>query len=163
MKRLLIYFILYLSALLLKGCSLKHKWQTKHQERLSKTKQTSLNHSLTSQKLVIDTSSYLTYSDFKTYHQWTLSGNVKLHPNGTLQTDHATLESWHSESDSQQNTSSQSTYQNQTLEQESMVHESTNIKKKSNYKEKWKTSLNLWWLLLLLPVFLIWSYRRDRC
>ena len=68
----------------------------------------------------------------------------------SLQTDHAILQTWHNETDSQQTTSSKSTYQNQSIEEQSIAEESTTLNKKSTQKEKRKFTTNLWRLTLLL-------------
>ena len=158
MKRLFIYFVLFLSVLLFQGCSLKHKRHNKQKEHLSHSKQEYLRHLLTKENLILDTSLQYSHSQLNHYRLWHLSGNVKIHPNGSLHTDHAILESWHSETDSQQTTSLEITYQNQRVEEETSVNESIDINKRSSYKEKRKFTSNLWWLVLVL-ILLILGYR----
>ena len=163
MKRLPIYFILFLSTLLLQGCSLKHKWQNKQKENLTHRKQEHLSHLLANEHLIVDTSLQYSHSQLLHYRLWRLSGNVNFHPNGSFQTDHAILESWHNATDSQETTSFQTTYQNQTLEHDAIKQEATDINKKSSYKEKRKFSTNLWWLLVvLIPLLLLWVFRGNR-
>lgn len=162
MKRLFIYFVLFLCLFVLKGCNLKHKWRNKQKENTIHRKQEYLSHLLTTEHLVLDTSLQYSHTQLKHYKLWHLSGNVQIHPDGSLLTDQALLESWHSEVDSHQMASSSINYQNQRVEEERLATESIDINKKSTYKEKRKASLNLWWLVLLLPLLLVWSYRRIR-
>lgn len=160
MKRLFIYFVLFLCLFVLKGCSLKHKWRNKQKENTIHRKQEYLSHLLTTEHLVLDTSLQYSHTQLKHYKLWHLSGNVQIHPDGSLLTDHAILESWHSEVDSHQIASSSTIYQNQRVEEERLASESIDINKKSNYKEKRKASLNLWWLVLLLIPVGLWRFRR---
>ena len=162
MKRFILYFVLLLSILLVKGCSLKHKWYTHQKEKLSRKKQEHISHVLTSEQVILDTSFQYIHKQIKNYRLWRLSGNVKIHPNGILETDHAILETWHNETDSQQTNSFKTTYQNKKVEEKVIANESIDINKKSSYKEKRKLNINLWWLVLLIIPLGILLIRRLR-
>lgn len=162
MKRLLIVFTLFVSSCLIMSCSLKHKLQTKGQEKLTQNKQSYLNHLITTEHVILDTSLQYAHMQLQNHQLWRLSGNVKMHPDGWLQTDHATLQTWHNAVDSQQTTSFKTSYKNQSEDKEARIEESTAINKKSTYKQKRKFTTNLWWLVLLLPLLLLWFFRRNR-
>lgn len=68
----------------------------------------------------------------------------------SFQTDHAILQTWQNEIDSQQAISSKTAYQNQRLEEVSIAEEAITLNKKSTQKEKRKFTTNFWWLILLL-------------
>src|SRR5690625_76502 len=105
MKRLIVYLVISFFCLLLASCSLKHKWQINQKEKISRKKQEHISHVLTSERIMLDTSFNFRQSKLKNYRLWRLSGNVNIHANGTIQTDHAILETWHGETDSQQTNS----------------------------------------------------------
>jgi len=160
MKRLFKYFVLFLSLLLLLGCSLKHKWRNKQKENTIHRKQEYLSHRLTKEHLTLDTNLQYSHSQLKHYRLWHLSGNVQMHPDGSLQTDQAVIQTWHSEADSQQTTSLKITNENQRLEERSIKEESITLNKKSTQKEKRKFTTNLWWMVLLLIPVGFWIFRR---
>lgn len=160
MKRSALYLILFLCSILFANCSLKHKWQNNQQENFTHRKNEYLQHLLNSEHLILDTNLHFSHTQLQNYRLWTLSGNVQISPNGSLQTDHAILQTWHNETDSQQTISSKTTYQNQSLEEESIVEEVTILNKKSTQKEKRKFTTNLWWLVLLIIPLGLWRIRR---
>ena len=160
MKRLLIYFILFLSIFLIQACSLKHKWQNKQKENITHRKQEHYKYLLTKEHLILDTSLQYSHSRLNHYRIWHLAGNVKMHPDGSLQTDQAVIQTWHSEADSQQTTSLKITNENQRLEERSIKEESITLNKKSTQKEKRKFTTNLWWMVLLLIPVGFWIFRR---
>jgi|SRR5690554_3708882 len=160
MKRIALYLLLFLSSILFVSCSLKHKWKNKQQQNITHSKNEHLSHLLSSEHLTLDTNSHFSHAQLQNYRLWTLSGNVQIHPNGNLQTDHAILQTWYSEVDNQQMISSKSTYQNQNIEETSITEESTTLNKKSTQKEKRKFTTNLWWLVLLLIPVGFWRFRR---
>src|SRR5690625_1986679 len=129
MKRLLIYFILFMSIFLIQACSLKHKWQNKQKENITHRKQEYLSHQLTKEHLILDTSLQYSHSRLNHYRIWHLAGNVKMHPDGSLQTDQAVIQTWHSEADSQQTTTLKITNENQRLEERSIKEESITLNK----------------------------------
>lgn len=150
MKRFILYLLLIMSLTFCTNCNLKYKWHTNQKEKLQRKKQEQIHHILTSEHVILDSSFQFSHKQLKNYRLWTLSGNVQIYPNGSLQTDHASLESWYNEIDSQQAISSNTTYQNKSLEEESIVEEGTTLNKKSTQKEKRKFTTNLWWLVLLI-------------
>lgn len=162
MKRLVRYLILFLCSIVYASCSLKHKWQNKQQEKFNHSKKEHLQHLLRSEHLVLDTNLHFSHTQLQNYRLWTLSGNVQIYSNGSFQTDHAILQTWHNETDSQQTSSSKTTYQNQSVEETSITEEAINLNKKSTQKEKWKFTTNLWWLTLLLIPLGLWRFRKWR-
>jgi len=162
MKRSALYLILFLCSILFANCSLKHKWQNKQQENFTHRKNEHLQHLLNSEHLILDTNLHFSHTQLQNYRLWTLSGNVQISPNGSLQTDHAILQSWQKTSDNQQTTSSKTIYQNKVLAKESLTEETIDRNKHSAEKKKWKTSTNWWWLLLLFISIGTWFFvNRD--
>ncbi|HLS11352.1 MAG TPA: hypothetical protein VK050_04275 [Flavobacteriaceae bacterium] len=160
MKRLIVYLVISFFCLLLASCSLKHKWQNNQKEKLSRKKQEHISHVLTSERIILDTSFQIGHSKLKNYRLWRLSGKVNIQANGTIQTDQAILQTWHSETDSQQTSSFKTTYQNKKVAESFIADESIDINTKSSYKEKRKLNINLWWLLLLVIPLFLWRARR---
>lgn len=160
MKRFVLYLSLFLSLTFCTNCSLKHKLHIKQKEKFSRKKQEQINHVLNSEHAILDTSFQFAHKQLKIYRLWRLSGNVKIHPDGILETDHAILETWHSETDSQQIVSSNITHEIQKIEDQSIIEETTNLDKKSTYKEKRKATTSLWWLVLLVIPLGLWRFRK---
>ena len=160
MKSLFTYFVLFVSLLLLQGCSLKHKSKKQEQKDLNYRNQEHYKYLLTKEHLILDTSLQYSHSRLNHYRIWHLAGNVKMHPDGSLQTDQAVIQTWHSEADSQQTTSLKITNENQRLEERSIKEESITLNKKSTQKEKRKFTTNLWWMVLLLIPVGFWIFRR---
>lgn len=160
MKRFTLYLTLFVCFTLYTNCSLKHKWRTNQKESISRKKQEHIRHSITSERMLIDTGFQYTYAQLKNYRLWTLSGNVHIQADGSLQSDQAVIQTWHSEADSQQTTSLKITNENQRLEERSIKEESITLNKKSTQKEKRKFTTNLWWMVLLLIPVGFWIFRR---
>lgn len=162
MKRLFLYLTLFLSLILFSNCSLKHKWRAKQKEKLIHKKQARINHVLTSEQVILDTSFQYIHKQLKNYLLWELSGNVHIHANGSIQSDHATLQSWHSETDSLESQLSKAVYQNQRTEDQHTSEESTLSSRKISHQKKRKATTNLWWIVLLLIPLGVLVFRRFR-
>jgi len=161
MKRFILYLSLLLNIIYCTSCSLKHKWHTKQKEKISRKKQEQIEHLLISEHVILDTSFQYAHTQLKNYRLWTLTGNVKIDPDGSLHTDQAILQSWHSETDSQHVASRNITYQTQKQEDQTTIEETTNLNRESTHKEKRKATTNLWWLLLLvIPLGILFTRRR---
>src|SRR5690625_7827619 len=134
MKRIIVYIFISFFCLILASCSLKHKWQNNQKEKLSRKKQKHISHVLTSERIILDTSFQIGHSKLKNYRLWRLSGKVNIQANGTMQTDQAILQTWHSETDSQQTRSLKTTYQNKKEAESFTVEESIVITTKTRNK-----------------------------
>ena len=150
MKRFILFLALSVCFILYTNCSLKHKWRTRKKENLSRKKQEYIHHTVASEQLLIDTGFQFAHTQLKTYRVWTLSGNVHIHSDGSLQSDHAILQAWHSEIDSVENHFVKTVYARINEEDKYVLEEATEVNRKLDYKEKRKANRNWWWLVVLL-------------
>ncbi|HLS11238.1 MAG TPA: hypothetical protein VK050_03660 [Flavobacteriaceae bacterium] len=162
MKRIILFLVIALSFTLFSNCSLKHKWRSKQKEKFSHQKQEQISRLQTTERVVVDTSWQYAHTQLKNYQLWALAGNVKIHPDGSLESDHATLQSWQSKTDEQQTAGRKNTYQTQKSEKQTSTNQTTSLQRKSSHKEKRKANINLWWLLVLLLPLGIWWGRKRR-
>ena len=162
MKRIILFLAITLSFTLFSNCSLKHKWRSKQKAKFLHQKQEQISQLQTTERVVLDTNWQYAQTHLKNYQSWTLYGNVKIHPDGSLQSDHATLESWQSKTDEQQTAGSKNTYQNQKSEKQTSTNQTISLQRKSSHKEKRKACTNLWWLVVLLLPLGIWWGRKRR-
>lgn len=150
MKRFTLYLTLFVCFTLYTNCSLKHKWRTNQKESISRKKQEHIRHSITSERMLIDTGFQYTYAQLKNYRLWTLSGNVHIQADGSLQSDHAILQTWHSETDSLENYYAKTAYVSDNEEDQYVLEDATELNRNMRHKEKRKANTNWWWLVLLV-------------
>src|SRR5690625_6038493 len=136
MKRIILFLVIALSFTLFSNCSLKHKWRSKQKEKFSHQKQEQISRLQTTERVVVDTSWQYAHTQLKNYQLWALAGNVKIHPDGSLESDHATLHSWQSKTDEQQTAGRKNTYQTQKSEKQTSTNQTTSLQRKSSHKEK---------------------------